>query len=125
MLGQADAHLVVLALELVRRDHPEARLPPGFAVLFDRCRLAADGCDLESTCDSSPRPDLASEERITVSEAAKIRQCSPQAIRSMARAGKFGAARHGHVWSLIRSQVEAERVSRIGSNDDGQQHRAA
>jgi hypothetical protein len=87
---------------------------PDFVVVYRACRVAAAGCEDETGSPPDGRLVESSDVQITAGQAAQILGRSVQAVRKGARAGKWGAVRHGAAWSLSERQVR--RAARKGRN---------
>jgi len=119
-LTRHQAALVAFALEALRRgwEHPAARLDltEQYSELETELLGFVRATGLRASL--APRP-LAPADVVTVQQAAKIRGCSPQAIRKAIQAGRLPARRPGREWLIDAAAVHrlAGRRERDGLDE--------
>lgn len=120
LLDQRGAQLVLVSLELARRSWQTRAGDPDtsadFAWLYEVCRLAAGSFPLATVRATFKFNMPSSESRITAGEAAQILGHSVQAVRKQAALGRYGAARHGRVWTLSELAVRHAATTRRRDN---------
>jgi excisionase family DNA binding protein len=122
-LGPDGVRVALLALEMLKRS---VRANGGGAPSADAQWLAEVLKAAEGFVPATPARSFtlvmpSSEPGLTVTEAARIRGVSPQAIRKAIRAGRLPATRHGGSWLLSETDVRTHgpaRQSARGRGDD-------
>jgi excisionase family DNA binding protein len=109
LLDRRGAQLVLASLELARRSWQARAGDPDtsadFAWLYEVCRIAAGSFPPATMRATFTATMPSSESRMTVGEAAQLLGHSVQAVRKQAALGRYGAARHGRVWTLSETEV--------------------